>query len=337
MPPNRSEAPAMNVMSFTRPALAKINLYLHVTAVRDDGFHELDSLVVFADVGDVVTARAGDGLSLSIDGPFSQGLDCDSDDNLVIKAARALAAHGAVPANAALHLEKNLPIASGIGGGSADAAATLLALTELWSLELPDEHIRHAATQLVNDPDRARMLEHLFKLWRADVDGARMHALAQELGADVPVCLEGRAVFMGGIGERLSLAPTLPPVWMVLVNPGVSLSTPSVFKAREGEFSAPARFKEAPRDAAHLSELLADRGNDLMAPALALAPEIGAVLEALNAQPGTLLARMSGSGATCFGLYSDAGSAQNAAKNIQLGHAQWWVTAAKMVDVPQGL
>lgn len=109
MPPNRSEAPAMNVMSFARPALAKINLYLHVTSVRDDGFHELDSLVVFADVGDVVTASTGDGLSLSIDGPFSTGLDCDSDDNLVIKAARALAAHGAVPANAALHLEKNLP------------------------------------------------------------------------------------------------------------------------------------------------------------------------------------------------------------------------------------
>jgi len=318
----------------TRRALAKINLYLHVTGKRADGYHELDSLAVFADVGDVLTAQADDALSLSVSGPFASALDGDEQDNLVLKAARALAEQAGVPARARLHLEKNLPVASGIGGGSADAAATLRALVELWQLELPDHHIRHAVQQMADDRDTVRALETLFKVWRDDLDFDRLHSVARKLGADVPVCLEGHAVFMGGIGDRLALAPHLPPVWLVLANPGVAVSTPAVFGARTGDFSKPARFSEAPRDAAHLAALLAERRNDLTAPALSLSPEIGDVLAALEAQDGALLARMSGSGATGFALFASPDAAATAAQRLQTRQPAWWVAAGKMIDAP---
>jgi len=325
----------MNTTSISVPALAKVNLYLHVTGRREDGYHELDSLVVFADVGDTVTASAAPDLSLTVSGPFAAALGDTSDDNLVIKAARTLGTHAHVPALARLHLEKNLPVASGIGGGSADAAATLKALVDLWQLELPDAHIRHAAAQLAVEKDTVRALETLFTVWRDDLDHDMMLAVALELGADVPVCLEGRALYMGGMGERLDLAPDLPPAWLVLANPGAALSTPAVFQAREGDFSKPARFFDAPTDAAHLAQLLSERGNDLTAPACALAPVIGETLRALEAQDGTLLARMSGSGATCFALYASAEAAARAAHNVQSQHPDWWVAAAKMIDTPQ--
>lgn len=318
-------------------ALAKVNLYLHVTARRDDGFHELDSLVVFADVGDLITATPADDLSLSVTGPFADAIGGDAADNLVIKAARTLAAHAGVPARAHLSLEKNLPVASGIGGGSADAAATLKALVALWELELPDEHIRHAVAQMADEKDTVRALETLFKVWRDDLGSEMLLAVALELGADVPVCLEGRALYMSGIGEKLELAPPLPPVWLVLANPGVAVSTAAVFQARSGDFSQPARFREAPRDAAHLARLLAQRRNDLAAPALALTPQIQDALDALNAQEGALLSRMSGSGATCFALFADPDAARVAAERIRAMHPAWWVAAAKMIDAPHAL
>jgi 4-diphosphocytidyl-2-C-methyl-D-erythritol kinase len=332
---------ASNGVSYSRDALAKINLYLHVTAKRDDGYHELDSLVVFADIGDTVTASPASSLSLTIDGPFSGKLDGDANDNLVLQAARTLGAHVGVRAGvqtgAQLHLNKVLPVASGIGGGSADAAATLRVLMDLWDLELPDEHIRHAAAQMAEEKDTVRALETLFKVWRDDLDTDMLLAVALQLGADVPVCLEGRAVFIGGIGEQLDLAPHLPPAWLVLANPGVELSTPTVFKARSGDFSKPQRFHNDPKDAAHLAALLAERGNDLTAPALELAPEIGETLAALESQDGALLTRMSGSGATCFALFSDAKTAAAAAARLQAAHPAWWVTAAKMIDSPSAL
>ena len=323
--------------SVSRTAPAKVNLYLHVTNQRGDGYHELDSLVVFADVGDRITATEADDLSLHLSGPFAGQLNDELQNNLVIKAANALALHAHLPARAHLHLEKRLPIASGIGGGSADAAATLQALSELWGLELHDDHIRHAAHQMTSHKDTVRALETLFKVWQDDLISHRLQTLALGLGADVPVCLEGRAVFMGGIGEKLDLAPQLPPAWLVLVNPGVAISTPAVFQARKGDFSSSARFCEAPSDAAHLASLLAERRNDLTAPALKLAPVIGDMLALLEAQDGVLLARMSGSGATGFGLFASPEAAARAAQRIHTAQPDWWVAAAKMIDTPQDL
>lgn len=323
--------------SVTIKAPAKINLYLHVTGKRDDGYHELDSLVAFADIADVITvtdpADGNDGLSLSITGPFAAGLST-TDDNLVIKAARLLAEHTGVPACAHITLEKNLPIASGIGGGSADAAATLQALIRFWGIELGDDDIHHVAHHVADDIDTARALATLFKVWRDDLDSEMLATIGLELGADVPVCLAGRPAFMGGIGEQLELAPHLPRAWLTLVNPGIEVSTPAVFKARTGDFSPPARFHAHPRDAAHFAKTLAERGNDLMAPAIGLEPVIGEVLEALEALEDGLLARMSGSGATCFAMFASEDQARVAAHELTQKHPDWWVQTAELLDLP---
>ena len=185
-------------------ARAKVNLYLQVTGKRPDGYHELDSLMVFPDVGDELSLERATELSLEVDGPFAAALEAEGPDNLVLRAARALGALAGGGQGARLRLTKNLPVAAGIGGGSADAAAALRGLVRLWGLEVPE---------------------------------ARLQALALELGADVPPCLESRPVFARGIGEILTPAPSLPPFWMVLVNPGVPVQTPAVFKARQGAFS----------------------------------------------------------------------------------------------------
>jgi len=286
---------AENSVSIFAPA--KVNLYLHVTGKRDDGYHLLDSLMVFAGVGDIIEAASADDLSLAIVGPFAEGLETN-DDNLVLKAARALQKTSGCKKGATLTLTKELPIASGIGGGSADAAATLKALVELWEIDLADE---------------------------------KMQEIALSLGADVPVCLRGRASFVGGIGEDLSAPPPLPPSWLVLVNPGVGVSTPEVFKARRGGFSSAAQFDETPKDAEQLAEFLAARTNDLEAPARKIAPAIDEVVERLGAQDACLLARMSGSGATCFGLFGEEDMAWDAALSIAEANPNWWVTAAPLM------
>jgi 4-diphosphocytidyl-2-C-methyl-D-erythritol kinase len=281
----------------TEFAPAKLNLYLHVVGKRPDGYHELDSLVVFAGVGDRVTAKADDKLSLTLSGPMAKGL-LNEPDNLVLRAARLLAeAHG-IDAKAHLTLEKSLPVASGIGGGSADAAACLKALIRLWHLK-PQEDV--------------------------------LAKLALKLGADVPVCLSGKPVFMSGIGEKLAPAPKLPEAWLVLVNPGIPLATPPVFKARTGPFSAPAPFESAPTDIHDLVRLLRLRKNDLTEPAVALAPAIALVKKALEAQTGCLLARMSGSGATCFGLFAHEEDARNAARALHGQEPGWWVAPAPLI------
>ncbi|MGH7126801.1 MAG: 4-(cytidine 5'-diphospho)-2-C-methyl-D-erythritol kinase, partial [Stellaceae bacterium] len=241
-----------------RAAPAKLNLYLHVLRRRDDGYHLLDSLVAFADIADIVTARPAERLSLEITGPFAGALEGDPSENLVLRAATALAGRAGIEAKAALALEKNLPVASGIGGGSSDAAAALKALGALWRLDLGER---------------------------------KFEGLAQSLGADVPVCLFGETAWLGGIGEQVAPAPLLPRCSVVMVNPGVRLSTPAVFKARTGAFSEPARFETAPADAEALAGMLASRRNDLTPPAVALAPAISDVLRALEAAPGALIAR----------------------------------------------
>ncbi|MBV8651871.1 MAG: 4-(cytidine 5'-diphospho)-2-C-methyl-D-erythritol kinase [Alphaproteobacteria bacterium] len=279
-------------------APAKINLYLHVLGRRADGFHELDSLVAFADIADVVTARPADDLTLAIDGPFAAELTGAADENLILRAARLLASRAGVAAGAAFGLTKILPVASGIGGGSSDAAAALRALAALWQVGLNDRELT---------------------------------AIAGELGADVPVCLLARTAWLGGIGERIEAAPQLPPVGIVLVNPRIALPTPAVFKARRGAFSLPGRFDERPGDAASLAALLGARRNDLTDAAIGIVPEIAEILAALSATQGVRLARMSGSGATCFALYDGIAAARQAAERLAAQHPGWWTAAGRLI------
>lgn len=286
--------PAPEIAEF---APAKLNLYLHVTGRRDDGYHLLDSLVAFAGVGDRLSARPSRTLALSVDGPFAAGVPSD-DGNLVIRAAKALAAALDRAPAADLRLTKALPVASGIGGGSADAAATLRALMRLWGAELPAPAL-------------------------AD--------LALRLGADVPVCLLGRTCRLSGIGERLDPAPPLSGHAIVLVNPGKAVSTPAVFRARTGPFSPAAPPDEAPADAQALAAALAACRNDLAPPAIALEPAIAEVLAALEAEATCLLARMSGSGATCVGLFATPAAARDSAAQIARAHPAWWVAPTTLL------
>lgn len=277
----------------TEAARAKVNLYLHVVGRRADGYHLLDSLAVFPGAADRLFADPADALTLEVEGPGAAGLGAGP-DNLVLRAARALASAAGVEAGARLVLDKRLPVASGIGGGSADAAAALRLLARLWGVRLAAEQLRE---------------------------------VAQGLGADVPVCLGSRPARMGGVGERLQLAPALPDCGMALLNPGVAVATPDVFRARGGAFSATAVLPDAWPDAAAMAAGLARMGNDLEAPALSLCPAIATVLDWLRGQKGCLLARMSGSGATCFGLFADAEAAAAVARRAP---APWWAWGGAM-------
>lgn len=272
-------------------APAKINLALHITGQRADGYHLLDSLVAFAGLGDEIRVAPAESLSLQIGGPFAAGLPAD-ERNLVLRAARLLA-----PGRGArIALHKALPVASGIGGGSADAACTLRALAALWQCPLPD----------------------LAEVLR--------------LGADVPACLMGGALRMTGIGEGLAPLPALPAAHVVLVNPGIGLATPEVFGALERRDNPPLP-RTLPRfaDAGTLAGWLALQRNDLESPAMRLQPVIGTVLEALRAAEGCLFARMSGSGATCFGLFAGEAAAADAA--ARLGAVPgWWGAAAPLLS-----
>ena len=272
-------------------APAKINLTLHVTGQRADGYHLLDSLVVFASISDQISVVPANRLSLSIDGPFGAGLTGD-DSNLVLRAARLLDPAG----KAAIRLTKNLPVASGIGGGSADAAASLRALSRLWGVALPG-----------------------------------MEAIAA-LGADVPACLHGQALRLRGIGEQISDLPPLPALDIVLVNPGVAVPTPQVFKALTQKTN-PAMAQDLPHwpDAVAFCDWLAAQRNDLATPAAGIAPKINVVLAALRAS-ACLFAGMSGSGATCFGLFAQDGHSAEAAGNaIAAAHPDWWVAAGQLI------
>ena len=277
-------------------APAKVNLFLHVGDKRPDGYHAIQSLMAFADIGDELMIAPGDGLSLALDGPFAKALDGEP-DNIVLKAATALAERAGVPANAKITLTKNLPVASGLGGGSSDAAAALRGLC---------------------------------KLWRVNVTEADLQAIAIPLGADVPVCLKGRPCWAEGIGEKLTVVPVFPTLHVVLVNPGTAVSTAEVFRTvqdRSGTDRAhPATFA----DANALVGFLETARNDLEAPAIHLAPAICDVISALCEENSTLLSRLSGSGATCFGLYGSKETARDVAGRIAAAHPGWWVKAARI-------
>ncbi|GAB0119103.1 4-(cytidine 5'-diphospho)-2-C-methyl-D-erythritol kinase [Acidisoma sp. 7E03] len=285
-------------------APAKVNLTLRVTGRRADGYHLLDSLVVFAGVGDRLSVAPSNQLALTVTGPFAAGLEGDA-DNLVLRAARALAAAAGIAPFGALTLEKNLPVASGIGGGSSDAAAALRLLSLYWGLTLPVE---------------------------------TMADLALGLGADVPVCLLRRPTRMAGIGEIITPVPPLPEgLGLLLVNPGVACPTPAIFRARaaaEAGFSpadaVPARSGLAVTE---FAAVLAASGNDLEAAAIGITPAIGTVLQAIGAQPGCLLARMSGSGATCFGLFATEAAARAAAADLR--RPGWWIWGGGLYATPR--
>lgn len=271
-------------MTASETAPAKVNLSLHVTGRRDDGYHLLDSLVVFTEIGDRVQAVARDGgVTLHVTGPEAAGLSA-AGDNLVVRAAHLMQADGL-----ALTLDKHLPVASGIGGGSSDAAATL------------------------------RLI--------ACMTGAPLPADTLALGADVPVCLPAQPCRMRGIGELVTDVPPLPSMAMVLVNPRIAVSTPAVFAAL-GARDNPAMPSDLPAWAGFRAfiDWLAAQRNDLQAPACTLVPAIGHVLTALDGS-GSALSRMSGSGATCFGLFQTMAHAHQAAAALAQAHPGWWVRA----------
>ena len=275
-------------------ARAKVNLWLNVVGRRADGYHLLDSLVAFTDLADEIDVRAASDLSLEVAGPGAASLRGEA-DNLILRAARLLAGRAGLAPRAALRLTKHIPVAAGLGGGSADAAAALLALVDLWRVAMPEEEL---------------------------------FDLAAELGADVPMCLAGRPALVAGVGERLAPAPRLPPCAVLLVNPGLPLPTPQVFAARQGSFSAGRPTAGGWPDLATFGREIAARGNDLTDAAVSLRPEITNVLQALKGSQGVVHAAMSGSGATCFGLYESAEAAQRAAAGLP---PSWWRHAGQLV------
>lgn len=279
-------------------APAKVNLTLHVTGRRDDGYHLLDSLVVFADVCDQLSATSSADLRISVSGPFSPGVPND-DSNLMMRAAMVLQRVRGVEMGAALTLEKHLPHAAGIGSGSSDAALTLAMLAELWGVPpLP-----------ANAPE------------------------VVALGADVPVCLQAPApTRMTGIGETLSDVPRLPDCALVLVRPPVEVPTAAVFQALTSRDGSGMDDLPLGLDYDGFAQWLSAQRNDLQAPAETIAPEIAHAIAALRALPAVSFAGMSGSGATCYGLVKDIATARQVARRMQVAHMNWWVAPAAVLQ-----
>ncbi len=288
--------------SVSEKACAKINLALHVTGRRNDGYHLLDSLVVFADYGDELCLSPATKTSLAISGPFGAGLETEN-DNLILRAHRVLsdALKTQLPPTR-FNLVKNLPVSSGIGGGSADAAAAL---------------------------------RGLIKLWRLDVTESLVAECALKLGADVPVCLKNTTCQMQGIGEIISPIKNFAPLYIMLVNSGVTISTPSIFsqlnlEVGQAAFSKLSPFEHLDSQTQWINWLKATR-NDLQEAAQQQSDEVAQTLAAIQGSDNLLFSRMSGSGATCFGLYAHLDQAQKACAAIKRDHPQWWAVAAPVL------
>jgi len=278
-------------------ACAKVNLTLGVLGRRADGYHELESLVVFAECGDRLSLRPGEPFSLSVSGPFAAKIDSE---NLIARAVQRAADADPELTLGAFALEKNLPVAAGVGGGSADAAAALRLIQR-------------------TNPDRAKAID-----W---------FALAASLGADVPVCLAGRPALMRGIGERLEPVRGVPGMSMVLVNPAVPLAAGDVFRALDAPpLREPVARGPAPAFAGRddFVAYLRARANDLERPASRLCPAIAEVKAQLAEVSGAVLARMSGSGPTCFALFAGEEDAVAAANAIRAKRPAWWVAATRL-------
>jgi 4-diphosphocytidyl-2-C-methyl-D-erythritol kinase len=276
----------------TALAPAKVNLTLEIRGRRPDGYHELVSLVLFADVGDELSLAPAEGWSFAVDGPFSTAIE---GGNLAERAARDFAEHFGIELRLACRLTKALPVAAGLGGGSSDAAAML------------------------------RLLQSHFGV---PGDVGALLPLATRLGADVPCCLLGRGALMTGIGERLTALPPAPPLPAILVNPMRPLATSDVFGALQAGPLDPAFESQVQPALPAPDALLAyacERSNDLEPPAIALMPAIGELLAALRDLPGARLARLSGSGPTCFALFGTSAEAKAAAQTMRRHHPEWWV------------
>ena len=283
-------------------APAKINLFLHVGARRPDGYHDLESLVAFADTGDELSFHRAKEFSLALGGPFAGELPAD-DTNLVLRAARTLSSSTGLNVAARILLKKNLPVSSGLGGGSADAAATLRGLVRLWG---------------------------------ARVSASALQTIAATLGSDVPVCLASSPSWMDGRGELISPAPDLPQTWVVLVNPRIAVSTSAVFAALKDRTGVGGPKTMGWKTQSALVDFLKRQVNDLEPPARLAVPAIGEALNALTSTEGALLARMSGSGATCFGLFGEESEAAAAAARLSESHPQWWVKATLLAPLRPG-
>ncbi len=298
MRPTPNDLAAAETSSAAEFARAKVNLALHITGRRADGYHLLDSLVVFPQIGDQLSATPAKSFSLVVEGPFAEGLQGETSDNLVLKAAKALTERSQMPNRAlALKLEKNLPVASGIGGGSADAAAALRLAARLFGISL--------------EPDDLR-------------------TLALTLGADVPVCLDQETTRMSGIGDILAPVPRMPEADIVLVNPGVAVSTPAIFSGLESRENTP--MPDMPgcfQDLSALLSYLEATRNDMQSTAERLCPDVGNVLQELAHVTSVRLARMSGSGATCFAL-CPKGFGNAVADRIRKSHPDWWVASSRI-------
>lgn len=286
----------MTPPSLREPAPAKLNLYLHITGRRPDGYHLLDSLIVFVDLCDVLEAVPSNDITLRLRGPFAAGVD-PGEGNLVMRAARLLRETTGMRAGAAMTLHKHIPVGAGVGGGSADAAAAL---------------------------------RLLMRLWDARLSQAALYALAARLGSDVPACLASQPCRVAGVGDVLGKARLDCPIYVVLAHPGRPLLTAEVYRAFDGAYTAASPFDCAGLSAADMAICLRQRRNDLEPPALCLLPEVGEVLSALNNLPACLLARMSGSGSACFALFAARAEAEEAAARLRAEHPRWWAAPASL-------
>ncbi len=284
-------------------APAKVNLFLHVVGQRLDGFHLLESLFVFTEHGDTISVTEADSFDFSLTGPYAKTLadmGGDEGDNLVVKAAMLLAEKASVRANVSIVLEKNLPVAAGIGGGSADAAATLMALNQLW---------------------------------KCDYTLTELEPLALELGADVPACLYRTPLYIKGVGENIEPTSLPSDYAILLVNPNVGVSTPEIFKefhAKGTVFTPSIGGKEKFENASFINFLNEHSGNDLQRPAQRICPEITEVLSQLDKLPDTLYTAMSGSGATCFAMFNTVSEAEAANIYIKTCNPEWWTLTSQL-------
>ncbi|MCB9989748.1 MAG: 4-(cytidine 5'-diphospho)-2-C-methyl-D-erythritol kinase [Rhodospirillales bacterium] len=297
--------PEHPVKSLSVLAPAKINLYLHVTGRRGDGYHLLDSLVAFASIGDRISIKPSGAFSFRIEGPYASAFTAaelesgPESQNLAVRAARGLGDLLGRRLDLALTLTKNMPLAAGLGGGSADAAAVIRAMLDAWQV----------APQAVQGLD----------------------AFLLSLGADVPVCMRCRPAVIRGIGEEITYLDEIPEMPILLVNPQKHCPTPDVFKAFAGrEFSAPHPVPVSVKHTQDYLELLLAARNDLEAPAQTIVPGIKTVLEAISNAEGGRLARMSGSGASCFGLFENEELCLVAAEQIRQAHQDWWIRAGTL-------
>lgn len=278
--------------AITASAAAKVNLTLHITGRRDDGFHILESLISFTEITDKLTFRPAKDIQLNVSGPEAAGIQTN-ERNLVVRAARLIQAHTETTQGAHISLEKNIPVAAGLGGGSADAAATMTGCMELWN--------------------------------KTDSPNISDDVLAAQLGADVPVCRFGKPAKVGGIGETISPAWGWPPTWLVLVNPRVPLSTADVFNAYNGRFRTSKAETFSHGTFSDFTAFLSSQGNDLTDAACAAAPIVDEVLRELADLPHCALARMSGSGPTCFGMFETQDAADRAAAKLLQKRQTWWI------------